>query len=116
MNIPERNSGELKIMLAVDIETVASFAWSEELGTKLRSLRDSRGLTRGQLSLLTNATGRPVSEQYIQQIESPRLFAGKGKKSSRPTVSKEILVALCQAMGTDVTSLLASSKIFWNVS
>lgn len=94
------------MITTVDIELVASFTWSQTLGTRLRSLREARGFTRKQLSEETAKIGRTVSMQYIQQLETPKLFEGKSKKPSDLAVSKVILLTLCTALDTDITSLV----------
>lgn len=100
------------MQLLVDINMVSSFLWSDALGSRLRSLREERGYTRKELSEKTAEIGKPVSMQYIQQLETPRFFVNKEKKTSELSVSKDVLMALCMAVDADITSVIDCAKIF----
>jgi transcriptional regulator with XRE-family HTH domain len=107
----ERNKDN-SIMTAVDLQLVATFHWNESLGNRLRNLRENKGLSRKALSEETKKIGKTVSESYIQQLESPSLFAGREGKSESLTVSKDVISRICEAMSLDVTDLLPSTKLF----
>lgn len=97
--------------MLIQIDAIAAFNWNTELGAKLRAAREEKGLSRRQLSELTRLTSKTVSEQYIQQLESPDLFTGKQKKTSQPTVSMEILESLLTALGGDFSCLFTTAEI-----
>lgn len=111
MSMAERNEDHL-IMTAVDLRLVATFHWNESLGNRLRYLREAKGFSRKALSTETQKTGKAVSESYIQQLETPHLFAGKERRGESLTVSKDVLNRICEAMNIDVTDLLPSAKLF----
>lgn len=108
MSITERNK-QGRYMTIVSLQDVATFRWNSQLAEKLRALRGS--VSRRELSERTRSLPTPVSEQYIQQLESPHLFIGKAKKPKSLTVSREIVESLCEALDIGIEGLFWAAKI-----
>lgn len=100
---------KIQYMNVVNLQDVASFRWNSSLGEKLRELRGS--VSRRALSEKTRSLSTGVSENYIQQLESPHLFVGKARKPKSLTVSTEVIEVLCQALGVDIGELFWAAKI-----
>lgn len=83
----------------IGLEYVDRLKWNEELGKRLESLRGT--LSMRALAERVNNLGYQCSYQYIHKLE-------EGRSES---VSTDIIVAICDALGEDFKELYPSFYI-----
>ncbi|HAX74338.1 MAG TPA: XRE family transcriptional regulator [Cyanobacteria bacterium UBA11372] len=81
-------------MIFVRLDCVAAIAWNVELGSRLKSLRGQ--VSRASLSQKLAESGYQCSRQYIQKLETGDALS----------VSKDLLVGICNALAIDLGQLL----------
>lgn len=74
----------------IPLERVAAIAWDKALGQRLKTLRGK--VARADLSEKLATSGHQCSRQYIQKLETGDALS----------VSKDLLVAICEQLGGDI--------------
>ena len=106
MSMVERTKISVNMNINIDTSPIATFHWNEAMGKRLRGLREENNYSRRELSERTG-----VSEAYIQQLESPHLYAGRSRKPKELTASRKILESLCLILKTNVAALIWDGNV-----
>jgi len=90
----------------IPIEMVESITWSDELGLKLKKIReDERNLSRNGLINKIRDAGREISPQYIQKLEIG--FKSKaGEDQNAQSVGTQTLQAILKALDYSLEQFL----------
>ncbi|MFN6572345.1 hypothetical protein [Dendronalium sp. ChiSLP03b] len=94
------SSSGKRVITMVNLEHIATLKWTEVQAQKLIELRGQ--MPRRQLERITTQLGCKVAHQYIQQLEQPDYYADR-LKSDTITVSIEVVMVLCKALGADIS-------------
>jgi len=97
----------------IDVEYIDKIKWDAELGDRLKHLRGNT--SRRELADRTNALGRRVAHQYIQQLEQPN-FSINRLKSNHLTVSLDVVQVLAEALEVELTDVFTKSAKISTVS
>ena len=90
----------------IDINYIHRVIWDSKLGEQLRALRGRT--SRRNLSDMTSAVGRRVSQKYLYQLEKPKSSI-KRFKSNHLTVYLDIIQVLAKALEFELTDIFTNS-------
>src|SRR4028118_1464946 len=88
-------SNTKSLIIMIDVKYIHRVIWDSKLGEQLRALRGKT--SRRNLSDMTSAFGRRVSQKYLYQLEKPNSTI-KHFKSNHLTVSLDIIQVLAKAL------------------
>jgi len=91
----------------IPVEMVEAIAWSDELGLKLKKIREKdRGLSRNKLVNRIRDAGAEISPQHIQKLETG--FKTKsGENQIAKSVGTETIRAILDALDYPLNKFLS---------
>ena len=90
----------------IPVEMVEAIAWSEELGLKLKYIREKkRKLSRNKLVNRIRDSGYEISPQHIQKLETG-FKAKSGEKQRAKSVGTSTLQAILNALDYPLNKFL----------
>lgn len=93
----------------IPIEMVEAIAWSDELGLKLKDIREKeRKLSRNQLVNRIRDAGSEISPQHIQKLETG-FKVKSGENQIAKSVGAETLQAILGALDYPLNKFLSDS-------
>jgi len=99
-------SNSKSLIIMIDVKYIHRVIWDSKLGEQLRALRGRT--SRRNLSDMTSAWGRRVSQKYLYQLEKPNSSI-KRFKSNHLTVSLDIIQVLAKALEFELTDIFTKS-------
>lgn len=101
----ERYSMAKKVM--IPLEMVESIAWSEQLGSKLKEIREKdKKLSRNKLVNLIRDAGTSISPQHIQKLETG-FKAKSGENQIAKSVGTKTIKAILFALDYPLNKFLS---------
>ena len=95
----------------IPIEMVEAIAWSDELGLKLKDIREKeRKLSRNQLVNRIRDAGWEISPQHIQKLETG-FKAKSGENQIAKSVGTETIRAILDALDYPLNKFLSESEV-----
>lgn len=93
----------------IPVEMVEAIAWSDELGLKLKEIREKqRKLSRNKLVNRIRDAGYEISPQHIQKLETG-FKARSGENQIAKSVGTETLQAILDALDYPLNKFLSVS-------
>ena len=91
----------------IPLEMVDSIAWSEQLGSKLKEIREKdKKLSRNKLVNLIRDAGTSISPQHIQKLETG-FKAKSGENQIAKSVGTKTIKAILEALDYPLNKFLS---------
>ena len=107
MRLLKANKRYMSKTMMIPVEMVEAIAWSEELGLKLKNIREKRRkLSRNKLVNRIRDAGYEISPQHIQKLETG--FKTKsGENQIAKSVGTETITAILDALDYPLSKFLS---------